>query len=141
MGHSYVEFGDQSQHFQDIDIVIWVRCILAEWRRSQPAGLRPPHLDAMFAFWMTTDAFPGPGCVNLRLAEFLTDEEDRRQLLLMMTRIEQRIMAYGGTVPSPYLNEVNEPPGYDFVDQPSERVLGILRKFRRLLANEHGQQA
>jgi hypothetical protein len=139
MGHSYIEFSDQFMQFRDVDVVIFMRCILAERARIPPARLSSSQLSNMLAFWMSPDGFPGPGCINLQLDQFIANDETRNQLLLLVMNAEERVSSYGDTVPNQYLNEVSEPSGYDFLDLPSERVLEVLRKFRRLLTGEHGK--
>ena len=133
MGHSYVDFGGHSELFADIDVIVWVRCLAAEDDLTQPSACDSSRLRAMLVFWRYPEAFPGPGCINLELDKYMEDEGSREELQSLMKKVEERIKEFGRVVPCEYLNRIKSPPGYEFHDLPSERVLNVLDRFRCLL--------
>jgi hypothetical protein len=135
MGHSFLKFRGRHEHFRDLDIAIFVRTLLRCVRHDARGRTFLPELDSMFHHWTTPDAFPGPGCIDLALDEFLTTETAVRELLDLIGEAEDRLQDFQDVVPSAWLNAVESPDGPDFVDLPVMRVLAPLKRFRSLLTD------
>ncbi|TWU08634.1 hypothetical protein CA54_38680 [Symmachiella macrocystis] len=135
MAHSYVELSGNDILAKDSDIE-WLCAFLFEAHKEHSAGkMESDKLDNLFEYWTTDEAFPGPGCTDLQLDDFLDDSKTKMQLILLLDEVHAKITAYGEYIPPEEMNRhvgLTEYSGYT-ANKPVVQMLGFLKKFRDLV--------
>jgi hypothetical protein len=139
MGHSFVEFRDQTQMMHDIEIVTVVHAILDATRQTSDFPQLTDNIKALLNSWSTMIDTYGPGCLDIDLNQFLHTDADRDCMFRLIEFSRSKIQCFGPTVPGDYLNRIVDAPGVlQFVDRPTADVLVAFDKFIELLSNKRG---
>jgi hypothetical protein len=139
MGHSFVEFRDQTQMMHDIEIVTVVHAILDATRKTSGSPQLTDNIKALLNSWSTIIDTYGPGCLDIDLNQFVRTDADRDCMLRLIECSRSMIQRFGSTVPGDYLNRIVGAPGVlKFVDRPTADVLVAFDKFIELLSDNRG---
>ena len=134
MAHSYVDFRGRYLHMRDSDIV-WVTSLLGRLRDElQPPQCSSERIGSMMRWWANPACNCGPGCINLRLDEFLISEDDVVYCEQLLARAEAQLKGFGYMAPAEYLNDVVQSATLRFGDEPTHALIDVIGRFRGLLA-------
>jgi len=116
-----------------MDILWLVCCIIDESTRLRTGETLPNQLYHLLEWWKSPEAFPGPGCVDVKLEEFLRNEESLIVLRRLVDSVEVSLRGFGSTVPGGFLNRVSNRATYRFEDQNTAHLLSVISQFRGLI--------
>lgn len=76
MGHSYIDYKDESIHLNDIDI-IWAVHVMSHYGKQllEERNIKGNAFEIIFDFWKETSLNGGVGCIDLKLDSYLADEK------------------------------------------------------------------
>ena len=141
MAHSFVDYHGEHILLRDGDIIIVVYLMMAEKSRMAQSNSVPPFLGKLFEWWEELLEVYGPGCLDLKLDTFLTDEEARAFITRLIDSTKQTISAFGEAIPGDYLNRlVRAPDIIIFGDQPIGYAVGALERLKNLIILTHQGQ-
>ena len=136
MGHSYIEYGGNEFLARDSKIEWLCQFLLEERNNRLPNYKFTTSIDRLFEWWDTDEAFPGPGCINMKLDDFITDKITQEQMFSLLNGVKRTVASYGKAIP---VDEMNRRCGYTvggyMNEMPVPPMLEFLSRVRRLIEN------
>jgi hypothetical protein len=130
MGHSVIAFRDRRELLHDNDLRLVTQIACAAWK----SALRRPYLtnrvQDLLEVWSRLPEEHAPGCLDLRLDEFVKSDEDVRCLREVLDLGRQTLDQFGAVVPGAFLDSVFPPSEQpEFFDRP---LSDLLESFNRV---------
>jgi hypothetical protein len=130
MAHSYVEFRGKGFHLNDSDLVVFAR-LLARTSQSNPPI--PSEIANLLGWWEKSLDSCGPGCIDLRLDEFVTNPNSVEYLCSLLNAALAALRQFGTTISVEQLNEIAK-AGARFVGQLNTKDFeAIASRFQHLI--------
>jgi len=108
-------------------------------KRIQEGHEVPVLIDDLLTYWQSISDSCGPGCIDLKLDEYLSDERSVRCFLQLLDMVEKKIGTFGDMIPGEYLTSLVGSPATVFVDMPAKDVHAILNSVRSLFGGGTGR--
>lgn len=136
MGHSFIEFRNQTKMMTDGDVIIITHVILDVARPWHDSDQLTDNIKGLLNSWNNLLDVYGPGCLDLKLDQFILTEADRNDMLELTKKSCGHIQNFGAVIPGNYLNQiVNAPEILEFFDRPKEEILVAFDKFMELIGS------
>ena len=87
MAHSFVTFEEKDIRVHDLDLAIACVLIVDAAKQNDVRPKIGPRISAMFDEWLDSISHTGPGCIDLKLDEYLSAKEDRGQLISILEHV------------------------------------------------------
>ena len=117
MAHSYVEFRGKGFHLNDSDLVVVARLLV---RASQSYPPVPSEIADLLGWWEQSLDSCGPGCIDLRLDEFVTSPKSVEYLCSLLDALFTVLGQFGNTLAVEQLSEIAK-GGARFVGERSTK--------------------
>ncbi|HEX4959444.1 MAG TPA: hypothetical protein VF173_01300 [Thermoanaerobaculia bacterium] len=130
MAHSIQVFGDRSEVFNDLDLLVLMR-LMSEELGSNASSY--PLLVSMAARWRDCCENYSPGSIDLNLELAVAGEKARQQFASLLSTIAQKLERSGDTIPAGELNSRLCVPGVTFHDYRTTLLLAAIEKIKQLL--------
>ncbi len=137
MGHSFVEFGDQSRMMADVEIVTVVHAVLDAVRKAPDSFQLTANAKGLLDAWSTLIDVYGPGCLEIDFNRHIRTDADRDCMLRLIKLARGMMQRFGPTIPGDYLNAIVDAPGVlVFADRPTADVVVAFDRFIDLLSDK-----
>jgi hypothetical protein len=130
MAHSIQILGQKTAILPDEDLIIVICIMNLVTSDADKYKVLSPYIER----WRHNLTGYAPGCINLNLEVLSACNEGLTELSTALTAVEQRIGAYGETIPGRVLNDLCQIEGIYFADYPANSVLRGIEAIRKLLA-------
>jgi hypothetical protein len=135
MAHSIQTVGDRAESFNDLDLLVLICLAGQEVTSSAPSY---PRLASFVKRWKHEVATYGPGTIDLRLDDLVTDDlvtatGALSELDSMLTALRARLEQHGRTIPAAVLNSECPTPGVTFYDYPTMHLANACDRLAQLV--------
>lgn len=132
MGSSFVKYDEKGFWARDGGLEVWLHLLVCEMDKLEaPAS----WLQELRGYWNDQSTIGLMGCIWAGLDEFVTDDERRKQVLLLSELAMQRLDDYGEVITADELNamEVGGAGSTFMCDLPPDKFKVIGHAFIKLL--------
>ena len=99
MAHSYVEYNNRDFRVHDLDLIVACTLVMNNAEKVDYKNLQP-----MFDEWVDSISNDGPGCIDLRLDDYLIDDKIVQKLIQILDLSKREIDDFPDTYPKSKLN-------------------------------------
>jgi hypothetical protein len=133
MAHSILEYQGTPLLLNDIVLIGGVRFLMDVRRLSSFIRQQTKRLDGMLEEWDGTLETYIPGCIELNLEIWMTEDEVRREFNVLLSYGIAELVKLDGIIAGEYLNAIVDDKLLPFSDQPTFPFIDCLRRISNLI--------
>ena len=129
MAHSYIEYNGKDFRVHDLDLILACTLVINNAVKTNHKILQP-----MFDEWVDSISNDGPGCIDLKLDDFLVDDESIQKLNQILELVKTELSGFPDNYPRNKLNESLK--GYKINlenDYRTELIRDVIKGLKALL--------